>query len=783
MGIQSFRRALCAGVYTTLLAGTAFAQENVTREAAQGPAATERASYFDDAIVVTARRREESLLDVPVSISAFSQNSLDRIGASEVDDIAKLTPGVRFERESFGAGNRTQIAIRGISSSVGAGTVGVYLDDTPIQVRNIYYSSSNAYPKLFDLERVEILRGPQGTLFGAGSQGGTVRFIAPAADLNDVKVYSRAELAFTEHGDPSYEAGLAVSVPIVDDKFAIRASAWHRHDGGWIDRVDLYDTSKVLGEDDNYGKTTVARISATIAPTENLTITPSFFFQDQRINNGSSYWMSLSDPKKGIYRAANSIRSNGRDRFGIGAVALNWDLGEVSVVTNTSLFKRNSDFFPDYTGTGLATLTGSAEPILPPGEATQASWLDDQKNFTQEIRLQSNGDGPISWVVGAFYSHAKQRGQQFIAGPRLEELISFLYEMPLTVEEVFGEPLYQGLYSYVTDDHTVDKQLAGFGQVDWEIAERLTLTVGMRVSQTKFSFVSETKGPYLGTTSVSGTTSQTPITPKFGISYNTGEGGMIYASASKGFRVGGAQRPAPVTCASDLDDLGLTQIPRTFTSDSVWSYEAGAKGSVLDRRLQFEGSVFRVDWKDIQQSVPLSSCNLSYIDNLGSARSQGFDLALTARPTSALTLGAAIGYTNAKYREDVAVVPPLYIVRDGDTLGQRPWTVYLNGQYDLDIGGTETYFRTDYSYASHNSEPRAVDRVGYDPLVPRAPATHQVSVRAGAQFGKVDASLFVENLLNSKKTVELYRDVVTSPVFYGGSFRPRTIGMTLTYRQ
>ena len=243
---------------------------------------------------------------------------------------------MQFERDSFGASNRSSISIRGINSTVGANTVGVYLDDTPIQVRNIYFSSTNAYPRLFDLDRVEILRGPQGTLFGAGSQGGTVRFISPAPNLSETQIYGRGEIATTRHGSGSYEAGLAVGVPLVTDKVAIRASGWHRRDGGWIDRVDVYNPDSVLEKNANHSEATVGRIAMAFAPTENLTITPSFLYQQERSNGGSGYWMSLSDPKEGIYRNASNLGSRGKDRFGIAALSLDWELGGVDLVTNTS---------------------------------------------------------------------------------------------------------------------------------------------------------------------------------------------------------------------------------------------------------------------------------------------------------------------------------------------------------------------------------------------------------------------------------------------------------------
>lgn len=778
---MNMRRLLAAGVCGLAISTSAFAQEGAGAASAESEVSKDDGALGE--IVVTARRRTEALSDVPVSVTAFSQEGLDRIGARDVDDITRLTPGVQFERDSFGASNRSSISIRGINSTVGANTVGVYLDDTPIQVRNIYFSSTNAYPRLFDLDRVEILRGPQGTLFGAGSQGGTVRFISPAPNLSETQIYGRGEIATTRHGSGSYEAGLAVGVPLVTDKVAIRASGWHRRDGGWIDRVDVYNPDSVLEKNANHSEATVGRIAMAFAPTENLTITPSFLYQQERSNGGSGYWMSLSDPKEGIYRNASNLGSRGKDRFGIAALSLDWELGGVDLVTNTSFFKRNSDFLPDYTGTVSSTIVGTSLPPVP-GFTAQGYWLDDQKNFTQEVRLQSNDPSArLSWVVGGFYSHSKQQARQLIEARQLDRLLSYLIGVPVTVEDVFGTPLVDDEFAYITDDRTTDEQIAGFGQLDYKLTDRLTVTAGLRVSYTKFSFVSATDGPYFGQSSVPGSTSQTPVTPKFGLSYETAGDGLLYANVSKGFRVGGAQRPAPVTCAADLAELGIDQIPRTYGSDTVWAYEVGAKGALFDRKLQAEASVFQLDWKNIQRSVALTQCNLSYIDNLGAARSRGFDFSLTARPVPPLTLGLAVSYTNAKYTEDVPVAAPLFIVRDGDTLGNRPWTVYVNGQYDFPLGSGEGYIRADYSYESRNKQAPRPDRVDYDPAIPRPPETHLVALRAGSKFNDLDVSVFVDNLFDSKTNFSLNRDTRNSPIFFGGSFRPRTIGLTVTYRR
>src|SRR5271167_3413281 len=182
-------------------------------------------------ITVTATRHEEGLSKVPISVSAFTKDMMDIKGIKDMGDVARLTPGV-----SFDSSQTNQISIRGINSSGGSGTTGIYIDDVPIQVRNLGFNSDDALLKVFDLERIEVLRGPQGTLFGAGSEGGTVRYITVQPSLTQSSVYAKAETSYTEGGAPSYESGVAAGIPVIDGVFGVRISAWYRRDGGWIDR-------------------------------------------------------------------------------------------------------------------------------------------------------------------------------------------------------------------------------------------------------------------------------------------------------------------------------------------------------------------------------------------------------------------------------------------------------------------------------------------------------------------------------------------------------------------
>jgi len=212
-------------------------------------------------IVVTATRREENISKVPISVTAFSQDMIDQRGIKDFQDVVRFTPGVSIDTSGTNA-----ISIRGISSSGGAGTTGIYIDDTPIQMRALGFNPDDTLPKTFDLDRVEVLRGPQGTLFGAGSEGGTVRYIMNQPSVTKESTYVRTEISTTRSGEPSYEFGIAHGGPIVEDVFGYRASVWYRYDGGWIDRIDP-TTGALVDKNANHANTVTARLAFLIKPT------------------------------------------------------------------------------------------------------------------------------------------------------------------------------------------------------------------------------------------------------------------------------------------------------------------------------------------------------------------------------------------------------------------------------------------------------------------------------------------------------------------------------------
>jgi len=528
-----------------LMIGVAFAGLLVTAPARaqtqpqDSPPKREETQGSSD-IVVTATRRSETLSKVPISVSAFSQKELEARGARQFSDIIRLTPGLSLQKSAIG-GN--EVSIRGISSSAGASTTGIYIDDTPIQARNLGYAPSTSFPSLFDIDRIEVLRGPQGTLFGAGSEGGTVRFIQTEPSVTSYSYRARAEVASTQGGAPSYEAAAAIGGPIITDKLGFRISAYFRRNGGWIDDVNgtttvvdptastyrnavTFNKTGTFEKNANWDTAALFHGALLWAVTDKLKITPSITYQKLHNNDGVGlFWLAASDPSRASYArymyqagdpATNSSltalsgpnREPGNDRFYLPALRINWDVGFAAITSNTSYYNRSQNQRADYTRYYYRYLTQNFVP--PAGARANSDFKNTQENFVEEIRLQSNrADSPFQWVVGAFYSHNVQRDRQPISENFTANLpvISF-GGVPAGVDDgdpfgpgstafinTFGAPLLPGSVSYDENRHVVESQLAGFVQVDWRILEHLKLTAGVRVARNRFEQMVDLLGP------------------------------------------------------------------------------------------------------------------------------------------------------------------------------------------------------------------------------------------------------------------------------------------------
>src|SRR5271165_1501930 len=521
---------------------------------------TEAAAPALEEILVTATRREESIGRVPISITAISQDAIDQKGIKDFADIVRFTPGVAFD-----SSQTNQISIRGISSSGGSGTTGIYIDDTPIQVRSLGFNSDDTLVKLFDLDRVEVLRGPQGTLFGAGSEGGTVRYITVQPSLNQTTIYAKAETSYTEGGAPSYEAGVAAGIPVVDGVFGVRVSAWYRRDGGWIDRIDP-TTLEVVDKNANSDGTAVLRLAALWQPSDAVRITPSILYQNSQRNDVTIYWPEYSDPNNNSYVSANPTGRPEPDVFYMPALNVQADMGPVRLISTTSYFHR--DEISGYDGTpynlgyyqsqipgygdaaGLAAFplldgTGVHLPAGLTNYRSPATVTNTQRNLTQELRLQSTDPAArLAWTAGVFYSLDRQYSLEEIHDPMADALFNQLFGYPIAVffntpQNPDGSSVLPMGDSYFNQLVSYDRQIAGFGELNFNVTDTLKLTAGVRVSRDSFTIESlsggpQNSGPRPGTQS----SSETPITPKAGIQWQADPNNMYYFTYSKGFRPG-----------------------------------------------------------------------------------------------------------------------------------------------------------------------------------------------------------------------------------------------------
>jgi outer membrane receptor protein involved in Fe transport len=758
-------------------------------------------------IVVTATRQAQTLSKVAISISAFTEDKMDQLGVKSFADLARFTPGVTFDPTS------KDISIRGVASTAGAATTGIYIDDTPIQVHVIGFNSDNTLPAVFDLDRVEVLRGPQGTLFGAGSEGGTVRYITPQPSLTTYSAYVRSEGSSTDGGQGSGEFGAAVGGPIVDDVLGFRVSAWYRHDGGYIDRVDQA-TGQVVSPDSNSEDTFVARAALTWAPITHLTITPSLYEQIRNQHDYDFYWVGLSNPSAGVYQNGDPESRPDPDHWTLPALRIEYDFPGMSLISNTSYFWRkevggyegtlyNLSYFQQLIstpGSCGACATGGLYPLLTstgfnlPGFGRYSSpntVTNKQNNITQEIRLQSsNPNSRLVWVTGLFYQHNRQLSVEEIHDPQLEPITNYLFGQ--SAEDYWGEG-FESQYGdddYINYDLVHSRQIAAFADASFAITPQLKLEGGLRYAQTHFSYTYFTDGAQNGGyTGGAGQETEYPLTPKASLQYQMNRDNLFYATYAKGYREGGGSpQVSPTFCATDLAALGLAQSPPAYHSDTVDSFELGSKNKFLDRKLQVEGSLYYLEWHNIQQEILLPSCGYQYTGNLGEAVSEGFDLQVQYEVIPHLDTELAVGYTDAKYVK-TAYSGQSILANDGDSIGTpyaaAPWTVSLGVQYNFSLRGHAAFARADYEYTSHNANPTpALDPAAssYDAALTNPPATSFVSLRGGMMIKGAELALFVDNLLNAHPGLNLTHEDQYTVLFQNTTFRPRTVGLTATYR-
>jgi iron complex outermembrane receptor protein len=764
-GVSVWRRQGCeplsvaAAVSMLLACGTAFAEN-----AADGGASSD-ASVLQE-ITVTATRRAEDINKVPVSITAYTPEQMDDQGVRQIDDLARLTPDLQFTHTSGAAGNNSSnISIRGVFSDVGAATTGVYIDDTPIQMRNVGYWNANAFPQVFDLERVEVLRGPQGTLFGAGAEGGAIRFITPEPGLEKYSGYARTEVADTVSGAPSYEGGAAIGGPIVADKLGFRVSAWGRNDGGYIDRVSP-DTGQTVDSNSNYQHSFVGRAALAAVPVEDLKVTASLLYQNIYNHDRDQYWDTLSDASDDRFKQGSRVGQPTKDEFYLPSLKVEYDLPKVSFVSNTSYFYHKDFASLDYTNYFAGIFDGDPMQFLPGDAPSQAFITNRQNAFTEEARLQSVDEHAlIDWTVGVFYSDVTQKDQDLTTN---------------------GQAVYTSENGTVDsfDQYTKarDQQIAGYANVDLNVTSQVKVTAGIRVAHDKFDFDQESAFSGAVQAPITGSRSDTPVTPKFGASYQLDPNNFLYASAAKGYRQGGVNEAVPTDlCSADLTVLGLSKTPTAYSPDNLWSFEVGAKDNLFGGRLGLDSSVYALKWRNIQQSVRLPSCGFSYVGNLGTATGVGGNLSTRFKVTDAFLAGINAGYVSLTYDKTILEGPDAILVNKGDVIGGSPFHLSAWTLYKFNLFDHGAFYRIDYTY--QNGTPAVDSQVfSYDSTLRQPGPQKSLSMRAGMYLGAWEVSVFGNNLTKEESPLAISHDIPGAEPQYLAGYRPLTFGLTAAYR-
>jgi len=712
-------------------------------------------------VTVTAEKREESLSVVPISANVLTAADMDAAGIKGINEIAAVTPGVEYDYDTqFGPGILTRLSIRGIKSDVGTSSTGIYIDDVPIQWRESGFA--DAYPVTFDLTRVEVLRGPQGTLFGSGAEGGAVRFITTEPNMTEFTGQYRTEVSQTAYGGPSYETGAAAGGPIIDGRVGMRISAWYRDDGGYVNRVNPF-TGATVDSETNRSSSRALRAAVVLAPTETLRVTPSISYQSVGLHDSPIFYPSLSNPSTGLFNNGKLLRQPSTDGFTVASLKFEQQFRFAKLTAVTSYFDRHAQATFDATNeAGVLFFGGYGNPLGPGFPASYADAVPDllslhQSQQSQEVRLTSvDSEAPIQWVAGQFYSLARR---------------------------TYSEDIYRigapGNPGYYNSDHTTDMIVSAFAHVNARMSPYWTLSGGVRVDRTRSAETSYAGGfayPDLPP-SIHGITYETPLTPQFSLSYNPNATNFFYATIAKGFRIGGVNTQIPANCQ--------TSAPVSYASDTVWSHEIGAKNLFFDGNLQVAGSIFEIDWSKVQTNVTLD-CGFNYVANAGAAKSTGFDLAVSVFSLHPLSFSVSLGYDNVHFTKTI-LNPAGEVVADRDAVVggvpsvPSPWIGAAELRYEWPITAEiKGLARIDEVVHSHNPgpftelDPRAI---GYDPRYVADPATSVLNLKLGLMWSKLDLRLFVNNALDAHPLLQSSADAPGSLPTYAHTLTPRRWGL------
>ena len=725
--------------------------------AAQTPSSDDSASKGAqlEEIVVTARKIEERLQDVPMSVAVVNGQTLERIGATDLSDLGRQVAGLTVVSAAPG---QNVITLRGLS---GNNTVGFYIDDTPVTVgigNAVQPTNYDMDPALFDLSRVEVLRGPQGTLYGAGSFGGTVRYITNQPDLSETQLSTKSILSGTEDGGFNQELDGLLNQPLIPGYLAVRAMAYERDYDGYIDRYPtdplhyLALQSGPVVHDINTERTYGGRVVLEAKPLDEFSATLSGYYQNMHLGAPFTF-----DEPPGTFDdpiQSRLVSEPSTDRFTLSNLTLQGDIQALHIISSSSYTDREVNNTEDDSKV-LYYFFPQIGQVYPSSLYSGAA----NHNFIEEIRITGTF-GRVHTLVGFFYAHA----------------VAFGYlNWPTPTQYV---PLFGNQATYFNWDDFLDIQKALFAELDIDLLAHLQAIVGAREYRQSQAYTFYISGEFNGgvvTPQTTRTSEARGTTPKYGLSYHVSPDLLTYATAAEGYREGGPLYPFPSTCAQDLANLGLSTAPTAYKPDTIWNYELGAKTQWLDQHLTVDGDVYYIAWKDIQQNIALPTCGFNFTGNFGTASSKGAELE-TSYAGSHVKLSLGVAYNEAWLTSTV----PGAAGQVGQTLEYAPrWAGSATAEYDRNLSAnTSGYVRADFSvtthvYANYDTQSIYYNIGGYSLL----------NLRVGSTHNSWTAGFFIDNALNKHAETELpLANSVDLPTQRRIAMnRPRTIGIDIRF--
>jgi iron complex outermembrane receptor protein len=750
-------------------------------------------------IVVTATKRETSLQDVPFSINAQTEEDIRRSGAATLEDLSRNVAGLAIQ--NLGPG-QSQVSIRGVSSGQIVRDqpgvkeqVGVYLDETAISM-----SLFTPDLDLFDLKRVETLRGPQGTLFGSGNIGGTIRYITNEARLRVTEGTVEANANKIADGGTGGGLKAALNVPM-GDAAAMRMVAYATRFGGWIDALGPGG-----GKDVNSGERTGGRLSFTIQPNQDVTITPRLVYQKVTADGFNRQEVYNLYANRFTTEVAPVIfadrqqyllqREKFEDKTTIADLTARIGFGGFDLTSVTTYTDRDILVSRD-----ASALTGSVSVDLgyPRAGVLLPSRLDDTtdfKGFTQELRLSSRGKGPLQWLVGAFYADTDRKYAQRLPTPGYDAFTNSVLGAGTTAAVANG---YGPDSPYNADLPYNLKQAALFGELSYDVTNQLTATAGARYYDYKEERTFKSGGLFSDDSNQFDKTKSDGYSPRVLLAYKMTPSVTWNAQASRGFRLGGVNDPLNVRLCTDQDRAIFGGYQR-FNDESLWNYEVGVK--VQQPGLRFNAAAFHTQMKDLQVTLDAGSCSSRVVFNVPKAHSSGVEMEMVLRPTDSLELGLSGAAVNAVFdstvRDGTGAV--LGGIRDGNRLPSVPklqFTASLT--YNFSLASRESYVTASWQHVGsrftqpsdqennprtfvHNLPFQGAAATAATTLDLELPKYNLVNLSAGMDFERgFSAILYVNNVTDEKALLSFDRERGGRARLGFATNQPRTVGVTLRW--